>query len=689
MENDLYYEINDTSKLRLINKNYNDSIRISKQYNTKKGYKNEIKIYRYSKDKSLFPKQYSNNDSDKIIVMDYLPFNLESMIETLNITSKTWNDEYADSLIKDYKIISNLINKLILLHKNNIYHNDFKAKNIRLTALGDIVIFDYTFSEINDDDNTIERNNIDDTNMLKYILLQIIYCLPYKEVYPKNKYNKLVSNLGNKLVNNKKISTILPIDNIKKVFELNKNNLDELHKIFNYTPKVESDNKKSDEKILSEFLDKVKFNDLSQCSSKAYKENFFMKKNEIIDLINKTPEIKNILPKNLNKYKKEEICDLIFKISSRNILPTPEVLDEYKDLNEITNILLKYDKEEPVNFICYPSMQKYLYLYILSKHKKSCMLDFYNDFKNNKYVNFTNKDKKNYKDKKDFINFHDYLSIPFRELKEKSFKKKILENYEKCAKNNKLLCMHLSLTKHANMLVFNHKLKQIERYEPHGISTHPVISKEGKIVDSYLEELAKYFRNNGKIEFTKDIRYASSKETCPMIPKKIMNKFLNLVNKEKGLQVFDGTYKQKKQAVKILNTTFSDPHGFCCMWSYLYMDYRLYNPKLPGDELGNKLLEKFKDLKGDEILSFIRRYIRGYTQEILTDLLKVLKSNENLFILFNVVELIDLEINDYQKKKINKKEFENNKGFLGSEYFKLQKIFNQYITSLYVKILDK
>lgn len=40
MENDLYYEINDTSKLRLINKNYNDSIRISKQYNTKKGYKN-------------------------------------------------------------------------------------------------------------------------------------------------------------------------------------------------------------------------------------------------------------------------------------------------------------------------------------------------------------------------------------------------------------------------------------------------------------------------------------------------------------------------------------------------------------------------------------------------------------------------------------------------------------------------
>ena len=53
--------------------------------------------------------------------MDYLPFNLESMIKTLNITSKTWNDEYADSLIKDYKIISNLINKLILLHKNNIY----------------------------------------------------------------------------------------------------------------------------------------------------------------------------------------------------------------------------------------------------------------------------------------------------------------------------------------------------------------------------------------------------------------------------------------------------------------------------------------------------------------------------------------------------------------------------------------
>ena len=107
------------------------------------------------------------------------------------------------------------------------------------------------------------------------------------------------------------------------------------------------------------------------------------------------------------------------------------------------------------------------------------------------------------------------------------------------------------------------------------------------------------------------------------LPKNIRNTYITKV----GLQVFDGTAKQKRQISKILEKTFQDPYGFCCMWSYLYMDYRLYNPIIPSNELGTRLLQKFKE----DPYVLLRKYIRGYTQGILNDLVKHVKKEENLF----------------------------------------------------------
>ena len=79
---------------------------------------------------------------------------------------------------------------------------------------------------------------------------------------------------------------------------------------------------------------------------------------------------------------------------------------------------------------------------------------------------------------------------------------------------------------------------------------------------------------------------------------------------ESGLQMFDDpTGTQNKKGV--------EPNGYCCMWSFLYMDYRLKNPTLPANELSNQLIK----LAEKNPKTFFRNYIRGYTNDLLENLI--------------------------------------------------------------------
>ena len=101
------------------------------------------------------------------------------------------------------------------------------------------------------------------------------------------------------------------------------------------------------------------------------------------------------------------------------------------------------------------------------------------------------------------------------------------------------------------------------------------------------------------------------------------------------------------------------------MWSYLYMDYRLYNPTIPSNELGTRLLQKFKE----DPYVLLRKYIRGYTQGILNDLVKHVKKEENLF-------------------KLMQWEKESNKGtFKFSEYKDLLYTLKLYLLQLYSELI--
>ena len=368
-----------------------------------------------------------------------------------------------------------------------------------------------------------------------------------------------------------------------------------------------------------------------------------MKKAQLIDLmtkkenVNKFKSIKMKVKPDKKPVKKTEEKKPVKKVEEKAV----------KTLKEIVEILTKYTRAEPVNFICYSGMEDFLYLKVLAKHKNDCVWNFkynlltkFHDLKLSKF------EKVGFNYIGDFrIGIHsqqllNLLSTKISQEEKKKFMDTIMNKYLECAKRNKILVIPLSLPQHSNMLIFNPVLKQLERYEPHGIGTD---GEKNSGLDRRLEYVAKYIKNSGKDKkYTENFRYSPSIESCPKLPKS-MKKNIN------GLQHYDGTPQQIKQRKIIDGVIFEDPGGFCCMWSYLQMDYRLSNPSLKPNELGTELMKKFET----NPKKFLREFIRGYTWGLMEDLIKGLGGIKILDKLNNYSTKTD-EIELIFKKLINK-----------------------------------
>ena len=108
---------------------------------------------------------------------------------------------------------------------------------------------------------------------------------------------------------------------------------------------------------------------------------------------------------------------------------------------------------------------------------------------------------------------------------------------------------------HANVILIDKELKQVERFEPHG-SKSIMASKR---IDNLLKE------SFGKIGYT----YFSPKSFCP----------------KKSVQAIHGQAK---------NPLYKDL-GYCTIWSLWYIDTRLLNQSKTRDETINMIIEMFKD----------------------------------------------------------------------------------------------
>ena len=61
-------------------------------------------------------------------------------------------------------------------------------------------------------------------------------------------------------------------------------------------------------------MNEFNFSNIKECKSSSYRESYFMKKPEILKIIKKYPDIKNILPKNYHTLTKDKLCDEIYKL---------------------------------------------------------------------------------------------------------------------------------------------------------------------------------------------------------------------------------------------------------------------------------------------------------------------------------------------------------------------------------------
>jgi len=296
-------------------------------------------------------------------------------------------------------------------------------------------------------------------------------------------------------------------------------------------------------------------------------------------------EFYKIIPEEKPKTKKEETK----KKETKKEEPKKDEKDNIPYEKTLYKTLFQYSRGDPVDFQCYKGMSFYLFLEVMQRNKNDCVLGSAKELFEN--FNFT---KSRY-------------GIGLRDFKNKS--QQLLNKYEECAKRNKILVYPIFQPGHANMLVFNYKLNQIEYYEPHG--------KGSKIYEDAIKKLVEYFKKNGKTKFSKNIQYSPSIKSCPIIPKSSLKIFKEndiQIREDYGLQIYDGTKEQEKQKIKnSIGNFYSDTKGFCCMWSFLYMDFRLKNPTSPTNQLGNDLM---KMIKGNP-KKFFREYIRGYTFDIM------------------------------------------------------------------------
>jgi hypothetical protein len=239
-----------------------------------------------------------------------------------------------------------------------------------------------------------------------------------------------------------------------------------------------------------------------------------------------------------------------------------------KNLAQLVENYAQFKSKKPIIYQCRPELtEPFLLLHLIENNKKNIC------YYGTKYVVV------------DFDKNQVQLEYD-SSMSEKDVRKKILQHYDKCKKNNKILIVPLGFQigggGHRNMLIFNPYRNTVERFEPHGT----YFSKEQEAVDKVLK---KFFRNSG-------LTYLPPSPACPIGLQGAENMYAN----------YELTSSPEK---KIL---FSDNAGFCCAWSYFYADLVLKFPDFSPEKIKDIAMKtiagkaKTPESRGKELLDFIR-----------------------------------------------------------------------------------
>jgi len=133
---------------------------------------------------------------------------------------------------------------------------------------------------------------------------------------------------------------------------------------------------------------------------------------------------------------------------------------------------------------------------------------------------------------------------------------------------------------HANYLLYDKKLKEVERFEPYGSGLPADFDYQPDMLDKILKNRFK------KID--KDVKYFSPVKYLPAV----------------SFHSFGNIEDQNKQ--------IGDPGGFCALWAVWYVDQRLTYPDIDRGHLVRQLLKTMR--QGN--LSF-RKTVRDYSADIV------------------------------------------------------------------------
>jgi ankyrin repeat protein len=247
-------------------------------------------------------------------------------------------------------------------------------------------------------------------------------------------------------------------------------------------------------------------------------------------------------------------------------------------------------------------------IYILHKYPFSCSTSTKNIINNNSLCNFYKENGLMLNDKCEFLNF-EILWI--------NYKLYIMEEFHniftKCIKNGKRfiiipLGIEVTNNNHANYIIYDNNINEIERFEPHGMSGPVGMNYNPTLLDSILRER---FR-----KLNMDIKYVSPYDYLPKI----------------GFQLFDNYEKNKKK--------IGDPGGFCALWSIWYVDMRLAYPDIDRKVLVKTLIKTIHNTNNS-----FKDVIRNYSIEITSLRDKLLKYG-------------NIDINDWMNDNYNSKQYE-------------------------------
>lgn len=176
----------------------------------------------------------------------------------------------------------------------------------------------------------------------------------------------------------------------------------------------------------------------------------------------------------------------------------------------------------------------------------------------------------------------------------------MIENFDNNFMNSKTrfiiipLGIEIKENGHANYLIYDKEINEIERFEPHGGRAPFRFDYKPKLLDDKLEEYFKMLNN---------ITYIRPEKYIPKIGFQIMD--TNEFNKDK----------------------IGDPLGFCALWSIWFVDYRLSYPSISRKKLVKILFSNIKI----KLLSY-KNMIRNYSRNIIKlrdDILKKVNMDIN------------------------------------------------------------